>query len=187
MQGDGEVRKRGIIVRRPRKERIRNVALAWFTVIVHIVLTIYLYHVRTLLLFEWIITLSIEALILWRVIRFVLEEVEEQTYLIDETGITNYRYGKRRERVSWDSLVAIEAHHVVIESRAATVYQAIICSKIPIKTKINSEGLVYVPSSFHLHKGRSVDVIELVLDEEQYLEFLRCIPQSVVDKGIVKL
>ncbi|MCR4671800.1 MAG: hypothetical protein K5637_01010 [Lachnospiraceae bacterium] len=116
-----------------------------------------------------------------------------RVFCIDEKGITNVSFGKQGMVIPWSSFLSIERHIVKLEQyMGPDYYDGVLCSRIPLE--IHSDTRLY-------HAGHTSDlyveykwlflnksnVIDLVLEEDQYEEFLSYIPQELFDKGIVKL
>lgn len=181
---DGEM---GLYIKRPKKGRVRAACGMIFMVaicvfgIVHTLINDHTF---------WEGTLSVVFLVGcgWYVMRYCLDEIAEQTFFINQNGITNMRYGKRCKHFNWDSFVAIEKHTVLIEyGYEKEAYEAVICSTRPIICKTKGYSEPCLTWNYHREKKNKPFVVELVLEKDQFADFLSYIPKEILNSDIVKI
>lgn len=182
---DGE---RGLLVKRPKKERYKVGYTMLFASALFVYGIVYIITKRNFPFWHNLLTVLVgvsSSLVLGRM---GLEEIAEQTYLINKSGITNIRYGKQQKHFRWESFAVIEKHKVIREyGMGADEYEAVICSTHPIEIKIQPNGVRYLLYNDHRKKENREAVVELVLEKDQYAEFLSYIPEKIKGSGIVKI
>ena len=180
--------EKGLMVKRPKKERTQTLFVCVFMLTVCMYGVIIVLFVRKLSLLGTILSLAILIILGGVIARYGMNEIWEQTYYISPKGITRLRYGKRWVHFKWDSFVAIEKHVVYREyTYSREEYEAIICSTHPIELKVQSNGERYLTFNYHGQKKNQLSVVELVLAQDQYSEFLSYIPKEIQKSGIVKI
>ncbi len=178
----------GLLVKRPKKERQRYLFVWAFFMMACLCGVILILFVRKLTPLETILSLSIIIFLSGVVGGYCLGEVGKQTFLINQKGITRLRYGKPWKHFNWDTFVTIEKHIVYRELHySREEYEAILCSTHPIEIKVQRNGERYLTSEYHRQKSNKKTVVELVLEKDQYVEFLSYIPEEIKELGIVKI
>ena len=182
---DGE---RGLLVKRPKKERIRFIFVWCFFSIICILGMFISLFVRKDTLLETVLAMVIYVIMSGIVSRYCLDELGTQTFIINQNGITRLRYGQPWKHFGWTSFVSIEKHKVIREYRIGSdEYEAVICSTHPIDIPIQPNGGRYLTFGYHREKKNKYTVVELVLEADQYTEFLSYIPEKIKESGIVKI
>ena len=189
MQSHGMVDdEKGLVVRRPKIERIRGLFVWCFISIICILGVFISLFVRKDTLLETVLAVAIFVILGGIVSQFYLDELGRQTFIINQKGITRLRYGQPWKYFEWASFVAIERHVVYRELHySREKYEAILCSTHPIEIKVQPNGERYLTSEYHRQKSNKDSVVELVLEKDQYAEFLSYIPKEIQKSGIVKI
>ncbi|MCR4672793.1 MAG: hypothetical protein K5637_06125 [Lachnospiraceae bacterium] len=175
----------GMLVKRPKIERRRNIFVWSFMMLCFTCGVIYELLVCKDTIFVRAIIVAIYVLFSGFLSRYFSDELGRQTFFINQKGITRLRYGKPWKHFDWESFVAIEKHIVYRELRyGREEYEAVLCSTHLIEMP---PGWRYLTFDYHRKKANKETVVELVLEKNQYPEFLSYIPEKIKGSGIVKI